>query len=57
MLFRSLDLAMFDPSKAGADYSKLTMSELMQRRAKIMEALEAAEAQWMQASEAVEGEG
>ena len=53
----ALDLAMFDPSKATADYAKLTMSELMQRRAKIIEALEAAESRWMQASEAVESEG
>jgi ATP-binding cassette, subfamily F, member 3 len=52
-----IDRAMFDPSQATADYAKLTMSELMQRRAKIADALEAAEARWVQASEAIEGEG
>ncbi len=52
-----IDRAMFDPSQATAEYAKLTMGDLMQRRAKIAEALEVAEAKWMEASEAVEGEG
>jgi ATP-binding cassette, subfamily F, member 3 len=52
-----IDRAMFDPSQATAEYAKLTMGDLMQRRAKIAEALEAAEAKWMEASEAVEREG
>ncbi len=50
----AIDRAMFDPGSAGADYAKLSMGELMQRRAKLTEALDAAEARWMAASEALE---
>ncbi len=51
----AIDKAMFDPSSAGNDYASLTMSELSQRRAKISDALSAAEARWVQASEKLEG--
>ncbi len=50
-----IDQAMFDPKAASADYASLTMSELMQRRAKIADAIEAAEAKWLEANEALEG--
>jgi ATP-binding cassette subfamily F protein 3 len=45
---------MFDPSAAEAALAKLTMTELMKRRAEIDARLAAAEARWLQASEAVE---
>ncbi|MEQ1687420.1 MAG: ABC-F family ATP-binding cassette domain-containing protein, partial [Sphingopyxis sp.] len=45
--------AMFDPKSASADYASLTMSELAQRRAKLAEAMAAAEARWVAASEAL----
>jgi ATP-binding cassette, subfamily F, member 3 len=54
---QAIDQAMFDPKAAGADYADLTMSEMMQRRAKIAAALEAAEAKWVAASEALEAAG
>jgi ATP-binding cassette, subfamily F, member 3 len=50
----AIDQAMFDPKTAAPDYSKLTMSELMQRRAKISDAMEAAEARWVGSQEALE---
>lgn len=50
----AIDRAMFDPASADPEYAKLSMSELMQRRAKLTEAIEAAEARWVEASEAVE---
>jgi ATP-binding cassette, subfamily F, member 3 len=50
----AIDRAMFDPASAGPDYATLTMSELSQRRGKIVAALEAAEARWMKASEVLE---
>ena len=46
---------MFDPSAAGKDYAKLTMTELMKRRAELETKIEAAEVAWMEASEALEG--
>jgi len=45
---------MFDPSKAEAKYAKLTMTELMKHRAELNDRIEAAEARWMTASEALE---
>jgi len=45
---------MFDPSKASAEFAKLTMTELMKRRADVAAKLEAAELRWMEASEALE---
>jgi ATP-binding cassette, subfamily F, member 3 len=53
----AIDRAMFDPASAGPDYATLTMSELSQRRGKIVAALEAAEARWMKASEVLERAG
>jgi ATP-binding cassette, subfamily F, member 3 len=50
----AIDRAMFDPASAGPDYASLTMSELSQRRGKIVAALEAAEARWVKASEVLE---
>ena len=50
----AIDLAMFDPSKAAPALAKLTMSELMKRRADVADQLAAAEAAWLTASEAVE---
>jgi ATP-binding cassette subfamily F protein 3 len=50
----AVDHAMFDPSAAEAALAKLTMTELMKRRAEIDAKLAAAEARWLQASEAVE---
>jgi ATP-binding cassette, subfamily F, member 3 len=53
----AIDRAMFDPASAGPDYATLTMSELSQRRGKIVAALEAAEARWVKASEVLERAG
>ena len=50
----AIDRAMFDPPSAAPDYAGLTMSELMQRRAKIAAAIETAEANWIEASAALE---
>ena len=50
----AIDLAMFDPSKADAKLAKLTMTDLMKRRAEVEAALEEAEARWMEASEKLE---
>ncbi|WP_373487242.1 ABC-F family ATP-binding cassette domain-containing protein [Blastomonas sp.] len=52
---RELDRAMFDPSSASPLDAALKMSELMQLRATTATALEAAEAEWLELSEAVEG--
>jgi ATP-binding cassette subfamily F protein 3 len=49
-----IDRAMFDPSAAEGSLAKLSMSELSRRRADIAARLEAAEAAWLEASEAVE---
>jgi ATP-binding cassette subfamily F protein 3 len=50
----AIDRAMFDPADAAEGLADLTMSELMKRRAQVERALEAAEAQWLEASEALE---
>jgi ATP-binding cassette subfamily F protein 3 len=50
----AIDRAMFDPSSADAALSKLTMTDLMKRRAEIESAIAAAEATWLEASEALE---
>ena len=50
----AIDRAMFDPSGADATLAKLTMTELMKRRAEVGAALESAELAWMEASEALE---
>ena len=49
-----VDRAMFDPSSADAALAKLTMTELMKRRADLSEKIDAAEMRWMEASEALE---
>ena len=49
-----LDQAMFSPADAPAALAKLTMTELMKRRAELAERIEAAEVRWMEASEALE---
>jgi ATP-binding cassette subfamily F protein 3 len=50
----ALDRAMFDPSSAEPALARLTMSELMKRRADLQDRLDAAEAEWLETSEAVE---
>jgi ATP-binding cassette subfamily F protein 3 len=45
---------MFDPSGAAKELANLTITELMKRRADVERQLEAAEAQWLEASEALE---
>ncbi len=50
----AIDRAMFDPSSAAPEYASLTMSELSIRRGKIITAIEAAEATWLEANEAIE---
>ena len=50
----AIDRAMFDPSGADKELAKLTMTELMKRRAEVERQLEAAEARWLEASEALE---
>ena len=45
---------MFDPSTADASLAKLTMTDLMKRRAELDTRIEVAEAAWMEASEALE---
>ncbi len=50
----AIDRAMFDPSGAEKELAKLTMTELMKRRAEVERQLAGAEAQWLEASEALE---
>jgi ATP-binding cassette subfamily F protein 3 len=50
----AVERAMFDPATADAALTKLTMTELMKRRAELTERIDAAEAAWMEASEALE---
>jgi ATP-binding cassette, subfamily F, member 3 len=50
----AVDRAMFDPSTAEASLAKLTMTELMKRRAELSERIDEAEAAWLEASEALE---
>ena len=54
VVLSAIDRAMFDPQGAANEYKGLTMSELSQRRGKIVSAQEAAEARWVAASEALE---
>ena len=51
----ALEKAMFDPSTAEPALAKLTMTDLMKRRADVADKIEAAELAWMEASEALEG--
>ncbi|HWK35623.1 ABC-F family ATP-binding cassette domain-containing protein [Sphingomonas sp.] len=50
----AIDRAMFDPASADAALAKLTMTDLMKRRAELESRIETAEATWMEASEALE---
>ncbi len=50
----ALDRAMFDPAAAEPALSKLTMTDLMKRRADVERQIEAAELQWLEANEALE---
>ncbi|HEX9932692.1 MAG TPA: ABC-F family ATP-binding cassette domain-containing protein [Allosphingosinicella sp.] len=52
-----IDRAMFDPAAATAADARLTMSELMKMRADVAAKLEAAEARWLEASQALEEAG
>lgn len=49
-----IDRAMFDPASAAPDLARLTMTELMKQRDTVAKAIEAAEAAWMEAQEALE---
>jgi ATP-binding cassette, subfamily F, member 3 len=57
VVLTAIDRAMFDPQAAASEYKDLTMGELSQRRGKILAAKEAAEARWVEASEALERAG
>ena len=50
----AIDQAMFDPGSAEASLAKLTMTELMKRRADLAILIDMAEAAWLEASEALE---
>ena len=50
----AVDLTMFDPAAAPAALAKLTVTELMKHRAELDNAIGAAEAAWLEASEALE---
>ena len=50
----AIDQAMFDPAAAQPALAKLTMTDLMKRRADIEKQIENAEAAWLEASEALE---
>ena len=52
-----IERAMFDPASAGAQDRQLTMTELMKARADVERQLAAAEAHWLEASEALEQAG
>jgi ATP-binding cassette subfamily F protein 3 len=54
VVLSAIDRAMFDPQGAANEYAGLTMSELSQRRGKIVAAQEAAEARWVAACEALD---
>ena len=51
---KATDQAMFDPKSAEASLAKLTMTDLMKRRAELETRISAAEAAWLEASEALE---
>ena len=50
----AVDQAMFDPKSAEAALARLTMTDLMKRRADLEARIAAAEAAWVEASEALE---
>ena len=51
----AIDRAMFDPAGAEKALTSLTMTELMQRRSALDKRIAASEAEWLAASEAMEG--
>ncbi|UYY58287.1 ABC-F family ATP-binding cassette domain-containing protein [Sphingomonas sp. S2-65] len=51
----AVERAMFDPSTAEGALAKLSMTDLMKRRSELSDKIDAAEAAWMEASEALEG--
>ena len=53
----AIDRTMFDPAGADPALAGLTMTELMKRRAEADAQIAAAEARWIEASEALEGVG
>jgi len=50
----AIDRATFDPSAAPKELADLTTTELMKKRAEVQRRLDAAEASWLEASEALE---
>lgn len=50
----ALDRAMFDPKTAEPRFAKLAMGDLMKRRADAQDRIDALEAQWLEATEALE---
>jgi ATP-binding cassette, subfamily F, member 3 len=50
----AIDQALFDPASDTSGLAKLTMSELMKRRATLEDAIAAAEGAWMEASETLD---
>jgi ATP-binding cassette, subfamily F, member 3 len=50
----AIDQALFDPKSATPALAKLTMSELMKRRAALEDSIAAAEGSWVEASETLE---
>ena len=48
-----IERAMFDPATASGELAQLTMSDLMKLRAEVSDQIEAAEARWLTASEAL----
>ena len=51
----AVDRTMFDPSTGDKALAAMTMTELMKHRADLDRKIEAAEARWLEASEAIEG--
>ena len=51
----ALDRAMVDPANAEPRFSRMSMGDLSKRRAEVNAKLEASEAKWLEASEALEG--
>jgi len=50
----AIDGAMFDPAKAAPEFAKLTMTDLMLRRAEVQKQVDAAEEAWLEVSEQLE---
>jgi ATP-binding cassette subfamily F protein 3 len=50
----AVDQAMFDPASVSGELARLTMTDLMKRRAQIEDDVAAAEAKWLEANEAIE---